>query len=82
MLLKRLTKTVIETALNEEMTEHLGYERRDPAGAGTGNIRNGIRANGGGGGQRSCRGRRAQGPRRDVRAVDREEAAAAAQRGR
>ncbi len=25
-LLKLLTKTVIETALNEEMTEHLGYE--------------------------------------------------------
>ena len=25
-LLKQLTKTVLETALNEEMTEHLGYE--------------------------------------------------------
>lgn len=24
-LLKQLTKTVLETALNEEMTEHLGY---------------------------------------------------------
>src|SRR6195952_3830061 len=43
-LLKQLTKTVIETALNEEMTEHLGYEKHDPAGAGTGNIRNGTRA--------------------------------------
>jgi putative transposase len=43
-LLKQLTKTVIETALNEEMTEHLGYGKRDPAGAGTGNIRNGTRA--------------------------------------
>jgi putative transposase len=43
-LLKQLTKTVIETALNEEMTEHLGYEKHDPAGAGTGNIRNGSRA--------------------------------------
>src|ERR1700734_734311 len=42
-LLKQLTKTVIETALNEEMTEHLGYEKHDPAGAGTGNIRNGTR---------------------------------------
>jgi transposase-like protein len=43
-LLKQLTKTVIETALNEEMTGHLGYEKHDPAGAGTGNIRNGSRA--------------------------------------
>jgi putative transposase len=43
-LLKQLTKTVLETALNEEITEHLGYEKRDPAGAGSGNIRNGSRA--------------------------------------
>jgi transposase-like protein len=43
-LLKQLTKTVLETALNEEMTEHLGYEKHDPVGAGTGNIRNGTRA--------------------------------------
>jgi putative transposase len=43
-LLKQLTKTVIETALNEEMTEHLGYEKHDPADAGAGNIRNGTRA--------------------------------------
>jgi putative transposase len=44
-LLKQLTKTVIETALNEEMTGHLGYEKHDPAGqgAGSGNIRNGSR---------------------------------------
>jgi len=31
-LLKQLTKTVIETALNEEMTEHLGYGKNDPVG--------------------------------------------------
>jgi putative transposase len=43
-LLKQLTKTVLETSLNEEMTEHLGYEKHDPAGAGTGNVRNGTRA--------------------------------------
>lgn len=43
-LLRQLTKTVIETSLNEEMTEHLGYEKHDPAGAGTGNIRNGTRS--------------------------------------
>jgi transposase-like protein len=29
-LLKQLTKTVLETALNEEITEHLGYEKHDP----------------------------------------------------
>jgi hypothetical protein len=45
-LLKQLTKTVIETALSEEITEHLGYEKHDPAGqgAGSGNVRNGSRA--------------------------------------
>src|SRR6476620_5270612 len=43
-LLKQLTKTVLESALNEEMTEHLGYEKHDPAGAGSGNIRNGTRS--------------------------------------
>src|ERR1700676_471141 len=43
-LLKQLTKSVIETALSEEMTEHLGYEKHDPAGVGSDNIRNGTRA--------------------------------------
>ena len=43
-LLKQLTKTVLETALNEEMTEHLGYAKHDPAGLGAGNIRNGTRS--------------------------------------
>jgi putative transposase len=43
-LLKQLTKTVLETALNEEITEHLGYEKHDPAGAGSGNVRNGSRS--------------------------------------
>jgi putative transposase len=28
------------------MTEHLGYEKHDPAGAGSGNIRNGTRTRG------------------------------------
>jgi len=42
-LLKQLTKTVIEVALQEEMTDHLGYEKHDPPGAGTGNVRNGSR---------------------------------------
>src|ERR1700752_2555679 len=43
-LLKQLTKSVIETALNEEMTEHLGYEKHDPAGVGSENVRNGTRS--------------------------------------
>src|SRR5437763_15163633 len=43
-LLKQLTKTVLETALNEEMTEHLGYEKHDPPDTGPGTIRNGTRA--------------------------------------
>src|SRR5271154_5234527 len=43
-LLKQLTKSVIESALAEEMTGHLGYEKHDPAGDGSGNVRNGTRA--------------------------------------
>jgi putative transposase len=40
-LLSRLTRAVLERALQVEMTEHLGYEAGDPAGHGTGNSRNG-----------------------------------------
>lgn len=43
-LLTQLTKTVLETALEAEMTEHVGYEKHDPAGRGTGNSRNGTRS--------------------------------------
>jgi putative transposase len=43
-LLKQLTKSVIESALGEEMTGHLGYEKHDPAGIGAENIRNGTRS--------------------------------------
>src|SRR6185312_4874371 len=43
-LLKALTKTVLETALNEELTEHLGYDKHDRPGDGSGNIRNGTRS--------------------------------------
>ena len=42
-LLKALTKTVIEIALDEEMSEHLGYDKHDPAGRNRGNSRNGKR---------------------------------------
>ncbi|MFF7680953.1 IS256 family transposase [Actinacidiphila glaucinigra] len=43
-LLQQLTKRVLESALEGEITDHLGYERHDPAGAGSGNSRNGIRS--------------------------------------
>ena len=42
-LLKALNKTVIEIALDEEMSEHLGYDKHDPAGRNRGNSRNGKR---------------------------------------
>src|ERR1700751_4225350 len=42
-LLKQLTKTVIETALDQEMTEHLGHEKNRPAVNEAGNVRNGSR---------------------------------------
>ena len=43
-LLKFLTKTVIETALEEELVDHIGYDKHDPAGRNRANSRNGTRA--------------------------------------
>jgi len=37
-----LLKTIVETALNGEMNEHLGYEKHDPSGHHSGNSRNGY----------------------------------------
>src|SRR5919112_1376429 len=42
-LLQQLTKIVLESALDGEVTDHLGYDRHDPAGANSGNSRNGAR---------------------------------------
>ncbi len=42
-LLTGLTKTVLETALEAEMSEHLGYDKHDPAGRNRANSRNGTR---------------------------------------
>jgi putative transposase len=39
-----VTKRVLESALEGEITDRLGYERHDPAGRGSGNGRNGTRA--------------------------------------
>jgi putative transposase len=40
-LLKQLTKALVERALSAELTHHLGYEKNDPDGRGSGNSRNG-----------------------------------------
>ena len=41
-LIPELTKRILERAMEEELTDHLGYERGDPAGRGSGNSRNGT----------------------------------------
>jgi putative transposase len=41
-LLKPLTKALIERAMEAELTTHLGYQKHDPAGYGSGNSRNGV----------------------------------------
>ena len=43
-LLKFLTKTVIEAALEEELADHVGYDKHDPAGRNRANSRNGKRS--------------------------------------
>jgi hypothetical protein len=42
-LLARLTKRVVESALEGEMDDHLGYGKHDPVGRNGGNSRNGTR---------------------------------------
>jgi transposase-like protein len=42
-LMKELKKRLIEKALGAELTAHLGYEKSDPQGRGSGNSRNGAR---------------------------------------
>lgn len=41
-LLKQLTKALLERAMSAELTQHLGYEKHDPAGYNSGNSRNGT----------------------------------------
>jgi len=41
-VLAELTKKILERALDEELTDHVGYVRGDPAGRGSGNSRNGT----------------------------------------
>ena len=40
-LFKELKKALLERALGAELSDHLGYEKGDPVGRGTGNSRNG-----------------------------------------
>ena len=41
-LLKQLTKAIVERAMEAELTHHLGYAKRDPAGREKQNKRNGV----------------------------------------
>jgi transposase-like protein len=41
-LIAQFSKRILERALDEELTDELGYERGDPAGRGSGNSRNGT----------------------------------------
>jgi putative transposase len=43
-LFKQLKKALMERVLGAELTHHLGYEKGDPAGQGSGNSRNGHSA--------------------------------------
>ena len=81
-LLKQLTKTVLETALNEEMTEHLGYEKHDPTGCGDGQYpQRHLGQDGAHRHHRPCRDRRAARSVGDLRATDRQEASTSVVRG-
>jgi hypothetical protein len=75
-LLTGLTKSVLETRCEEEISAHLGYDKHDPAGRNGGNSRNGT---GQDGADRDRPGEieSAAGSGRVVRAGDRAQAAAA-----
>lgn len=83
-LLKQFTKSVLETALNEELTEHLGHEKHQASSdRDGGNIRNGTRSKTvltEATGHVTIEVPRESG--RDVRAAEREKAATAPDRGR
>ena len=75
-----LTKSVLETALETALTEHLGYHQYDPAGRDGGNSRNGGRTKTVFTPDRTGGGRSAAGSGRHLRAGDRAEAATPAVR--
>jgi len=43
-VLTGVTKTVLETALEEELSDHLGYDKHDPTGGNRQDSRNGTRS--------------------------------------
>jgi hypothetical protein len=85
-LLKALTKTVVETALDEEMSEHLGYDKHAVEGRNRENSRNGKRSKtlltGRDRGRRRCGHRGPARPGRDVRPAGGQEATTPALRPR
>src|SRR3954447_21920245 len=72
-LLKQLTKALVERAMEAELTTHLGYEKHDPAGYGSGNSRNGKRPEKAQRRLRRNRDRRAPRSQRQLRAENRTE---------
>ena len=81
-LLGRLTKMVIEGALEGELDDHLGYGKHDPEGRDGGNSRNGRRAKTVLTDTGPVEISRAAGPGFQLRAENRRQKAAAADRGR
>src|SRR6185312_10057485 len=81
-LLSRLTKVVVESALDGELDDHLGYSKHDPAGRDGGNSRNGKRAKTVLTEARSGIHRGAARPRGQLRSSAGQEAPAAADRAR
>src|SRR6478752_5151663 len=81
-LLNELTKNVLETALDAEMAEHLGYDKHDPVGRGSGNsaqwhqIEDGVHRD------RPGRDRGTPRHQQQLRSGDRQETAAPADRHR
>src|SRR3546814_5139380 len=78
-LLADITKRVLETGLEVEMSEHLGYDKHAPEGDGSGNSRNGTRFQDADHRDRSGHDRCPSGPGRDFRTPDGADAPAAPQ---
>ena len=81
-LLGKLTKMVIEGALEGELDDHLGYGKHDPEGRDGGNSRNGQRAQDGAYRYGAGGDFGAPGPGFQLRAENRRQKAAQAHRGR
>ena len=79
-LLKQLTKALVERAMHAELTHHLGYEKHDSGGKGSGNSRNGTSTQDAEGRFRGGGDRGSSGPQRHLRAEDRTASPASFQR--